>query len=294
MNLSLPTRTATEADAPPAPCRKDFALRTPGFDDGVETPTRVTVSRLGFAYRRGPRVLHEVDLELHAGRVHCLLGDSGSGKSTLLRLIAGLERPDAGRVSIDGECVADAGRCRPPERRPVGVVFQDYALFPHFDARRNVCFGMRNRPRRERRAAADQLLARVGMAGFERAMPHTLSGGQQQRVALARALARDPRVMLLDEPFTGLDAALRDRVRETTLRVLRNAGVAVLMVTHDPREALAAADRVSVMRQGRVLVTGRPQDVCVRRWSTRREGDAEVCHECIDVIDGTGPAAVTS
>ena len=237
--------------------------------DNVDRPEgEVLVRAAGVSHRyarRGPDVVDGVDLELRAGRVHCLLGDSGSGKTTLLRLIAGLERPRGGRVEIAGQTVADAGsRARPvpPERRPVGVVFQDYALFPHLSARRNVAFGAAGR-RRERLAAADALLDRVGMSGFGDAMPHALSGGQQQRVALARALARGPRVMLLDEPFSGLDQELRDRVRATTLRVLRDSGVATLMVTHDPREALACADAVSVMRRGRIALTGGPGDVCV-------------------------------
>ena len=213
-------------------------------------------------HRRGPTVVDAVDLELMPGRVHCLLGDSGSGKTTLLRLIAGFERPSGGAVSIDGVDVAGPTFV-PPERRPVGFVFQDYALFPHLSVRRNVCFGM-DGPRRERAGKCDQLLARVGMSGYAKVMPHALSGGQQQRVALARALARDPKVMLLDEPFSGLDQTLRDRVRGDTLDVLRSAGVAVLMVTHDPREAMVCADKVSVMRSGRVVASGGPTDVCVR------------------------------
>jgi len=217
-------------------------------------PARVVLRAegVGFAYGRGPRVVDRLDLTVCRGEVHALLGASGSGKSTLLRLVAGLERPDAGRIVIQGRTVAEGRHVLPPERRPVGVVFQDYALFPHLSVQRNVCFGMPRRPRRERIAAAHDLLRRVGLQDKAGAMPHTLSGGQQQRVALARALARNPAVMLLDEPFSGLDAELRGRVRETTLQVLREAGVAVLMVTHDPAEAHAAADRVSTMIAGRI------------------------------------------
>ncbi|MEO1236946.1 MAG: ABC transporter ATP-binding protein [Planctomycetota bacterium] len=168
--------------------------------------------------------------------------------------------------------VADSRNHLRPERRSVGMVFQDYALFPHLNIRRNVMFGHPPRPREFSRHArnrrADDLLDRVGMAGFGDAMPHTLSGGQQQRVALARALARDPAVMLLDEPFSGLDATLRDRVRRDTLGVLRRAGVAVLMVTHDPREAYLAADTLSVMRAGRLVRTGPPHELCRTRRVT--------------------------
>lgn len=219
-------------------------------------------------------VADRVDLEVRAGEVHCLLGPSGGGKSTLLRLIAGLERLEHGSISIAGDEVANQRRHVPPERRSVGFVFQDYALFPHLDVLGNVTFGMGRGPRAERRRAATELLERVGMASHARAMPHTLSGGQQQRVALARALAREPAVMLLDEPFSGLDEHLRGEVRHTTLEVLRAADVAILMVTHDPREAMLAGDVVSVLRAGRIVQTGAPKDVYhrpVNRWV------AEVC-----------------
>lgn len=210
-----------------------------------------------------------VDLEVDAGEVHCLLGPSGSGKSTLLRLIAGLEILERGSIRIAGREVASPSRHVDPEERSVGLVFQDYALFPHLNVLRNVTFGMDRGSEKERRRAAGELLERVGMAGHAAAMPHTLSGGQQQRVALARALAREPAVMLLDEPFSGLDERLRGEVRRTTLEVLRAAGVATLMVTHDPREALLAGDVVSVLRTGRVVQTGSPEEVYHRpadRW----------------------------
>ncbi|MEO0477404.1 MAG: ABC transporter ATP-binding protein [Planctomycetota bacterium] len=218
-----------------------------------------------FAYGRGPEVVCDLSLKLSAGRVHCLLGDSGCGKSTLLRLLAGLERPSRGSILIGDEVVssADLGtRHRKPEHRAVGYVFQDYALFPHLSVVRNVMFGMRGKPRAERKSAAAELLDRVGLADFANTMPHTLSGGQQQRVALARALGRDPKLMLLDEPFTSLDTTLRDELRGVTLRVLREAGVATLMVTHDPAEALLVADTVSVMRAGRFVLEGLPDEVC--------------------------------
>jgi len=249
-------------------------------------PALVRVQNVEFAYRRAAPVVKGVDLDLHAGRVHALLGDSGSGKTTLLRLIAGLEQLNAGRIDIGQQSASADAKHVPPEKRAVGIVFQDYALFPHLTVRQNVTFGLKKQPRRQRRSVADDLLSRVGMDGFADAMPTTLSGGQQQRVALARALAREPQVMLLDEPFSGLDATLRDRVRDTTLRVMREAGVAILMVTHDPREALMSADRVSVMRDGRITATGRPHEICIRRWDYREEGGVQVCHECVDVCAG--------
>ena len=205
------------------------------------------------------QVLDQVDFEVDAGEVHCLLGPSGSGKSTLLRLIAGLETLRVGEIEISGRQMADAGHGLPPEQRPIGFVFQDYALFPHLDVASNVGFGISDRAGRRRQAM--RLLDDVGMAAFAGAMPHTLSGGQQQRVALARALARRPHVMLLDEPFSGLDAKLRDEVRRSTLDVLRRRDVATVVVTHDPREALLVADRISVLRAGRVVQTGTPEQV---------------------------------
>ena len=254
--------------------------------DADRGPSTVSVRGVEFGYRQKNLVVKGVDLDLHAGRVHALLGDSGSGKTTLLRLIAGLEPLNAGRIDIGEQSVSAQAKHVPPEKRAVGFVFQDYALFPHLTVQQNVAFGLKHQPRHQRRAAALEWLQRVGMEDFAQAMPTTLSGGQQQRVALARALARKPQVMLLDEPFSGLDTTLRDRVRDTTLRVMREAGVAILMVTHDPREALIVADTVSVMRDGRITATGRPHEICIRRWDYREEGGVQVCHECVEVCDG--------
>lgn len=210
-----------------------------------------------------------VDLDIERGQVHCLLGPSGSGKSTLLRLTAGLETLSRGEIRIADRVVAKPGRHVRPEGRSVGMVFQDFALFPHLSVRRNVVFGMAKAAKAARHRRADELLSQVGMDGYANAMPHTLSGGQQQRVALARALAREPAVMLLDEPFSGLDVQLRQEVRDGTLEVLKQAGVATLMVTHDPQEALKAADRVSVIQAGRIVQSGSPQDLYHRSIDRR-------------------------
>ncbi len=220
----------------------------------------LTVAQVSHAY--GSFIAaREINLIARPGEVHCLLGPSGSGKSTLLRLIAGLESLQQGRIEIAGKEVAGPTVHLSPEQRSVGFVFQDYALFPHLDVRRNIAFGMPRGPQDRQRERVRELLARVGMSDYESAMPHTLSGGQQQRVALARALASEPAVMLLDEPFSGLDARLRRDVRQTTLDILHATDVATLMVTHDPQEALAAGDVLSVIQAGRIVQTGVPSEV---------------------------------
>lgn len=206
----------------------------------------------------GRTVVDGVTLEVGAGEVVCLLGGSGSGKSTTLRIAAGIERPESGEVSIDGEVVDAAGVFVPPEKRRVGLVFQDLALFPHLTARANVTFGLFRLAKAEARARADALLAMVGLAAHADAWPHQLSGGEQQRLAVARALAPEPRAMLLDEPFSGLDARLRDGVRRDVLAVLRGQGAATLLVTHDPDEALRCADRIVLLRAGRIVQSGPP------------------------------------
>jgi iron(III) transport system ATP-binding protein len=218
---------------------------------------RLTVS--GLCHRYGTNeVLSGIDLTVAAGEVVCLLGPSGAGKTTVLRLVAGLEPVQAGEIAIDGRVVACRERSDPPERRKVGLVFQDAALFPHLTVAGNIAFGLRGR---DRRARVAEWLARVGLAGFERRYPHTLSGGQQQRVALARALAPSPAVLLLDEPFAALDADRREQVREEALALLRAAGVATLLVTHDAEEAMAVGDRIALLADGRVLQIAPPREL---------------------------------
>ncbi|HMB76791.1 MAG TPA: ABC transporter ATP-binding protein [Kiloniellaceae bacterium] len=203
----------------------------------------------------------DVTLDLRPGEVVCLLGPSGCGKTTILRLAAGLERLQQGSVRIDGQLVAGAGADMPPEARGVGLMFQDFALFPHLSVADNVAFGLRRLGAGALRERVAQVLARVGMERYLEAYPHMLSGGQQQRVALARALAPEPKVMLLDEPFSGLDYRLRNKIRDDTLHLLMESGAATLLVTHDPEEAMFMADRIALMCDGRIEQLGRPVDL---------------------------------
>jgi len=208
----------------------------------------------------GPEVVCGVDIDLAAGEFLCLLGPSGCGKTTLLRLAAGLEQVQRGRVTIADRIAGDAGGIHlPPEARQVGLMFQDYALFPHLTVRENIRFGVRENSA-ERRAWINSTVERMGIGALLDAYPHTLSGGQQQRAALVRALAPSPRVLLLDEPFSGLDAARRIEVREQTQELLQDTGIAAVMVTHDPEEAMFMADRILVMNEGRIVQAGTPSE----------------------------------
>lgn len=208
----------------------------------------------------GRAVVDDVSFAIPAGQVACLLGPSGCGKSTTLRLIAGVDTPDSGRIHLDGHPVCDTGLLVPPERRSVGLMFQDFALFPHLSVARNVGFGL-NGSTPDKQARIADLLDRVQMTGHIDSYPHELSGGEQQRVALARALAPRPQVLLMDEPFSGLDERLRDGIRDDTLALLKEEGTAVLLVTHEPHEAMRMADQILLMRDGRVVQQGAPYNL---------------------------------
>jgi iron(III) transport system ATP-binding protein len=214
------------------------------------------------SHRFGERlVVDRVGLAMDTGEMHCLVGPSGCGKTTTLRLIAGLEALQEGQITLNGRLLAAPGRGLPPERRRVGLMFQDFALFPHLRVGENVAFGLSGVDRRGRERRVAELLAAVNMSAFARAYPHTLSGGEQQRVALARALAPSPELMLLDEAFSALDTSLRAQVRDETLTLLREAGTPTLLVTHDAEEAIRVGDRIHAMLEGRIVQSGTPSEL---------------------------------
>jgi iron(III) transport system ATP-binding protein len=236
----------------------------------------------------GLPVVDDVSLTVRAGQVTCLLGPSGCGKSTTLRIIAGVDRQDSGEVLIDGVVVSDGLRHLPPESRSIGLMFQDFALFPHLDVAGNIAFGLKG-GKAACRARVAELLERVNLPGFAGKYPHELSGGEQQRVALARALAPKPRIMLMDEPFSGLDNRLRDGIRDATLDLLKEEGTAVLLVTHEPDEAMRMADEIALMRRGRIVQSGAPYNV----YNAPVDRAAAAFFSDINVIRGRVQGALT-
>ena len=211
------------------------------------------------SHRFGPVVaVSGVTLEARRGEILCLFGPSGCGKTTVLRLGAGLEKLQSGSVLMDGETLATPGREMPPEKRPVGFVFQDFVLFPHLTVEKNVAFGIDAKGKAARQAVAEQL-EKVDLLSFSDRFPHQLSGGQQQRVALARALIRKPQALLLDEPFASIDVTRRRRLREDLRHRLKEENIAVILVTHDPEEALVLGDEIALMHEGALIETGQPE-----------------------------------
>ncbi|WP_316862523.1 ABC transporter ATP-binding protein [uncultured Cohaesibacter sp.] len=204
-------------------------------------------------------VLRDISFRIEPGEVVSLLGQSGAGKTTLLRIAAGIERQTSGTLAINERVVSDDAQFVPPEKRNVGLMFQDYALFPHLTVLRNVMFGLKGLPEKAAEVEARAALCRVGLEDRAEHFPHMLSGGQQQRVALARAIAPRPSVLLMDEPFSGLDNRLRDQVRNETISLLREIGTTCVLVTHDPEEALRISDRILLLRDGRIVQYDRPE-----------------------------------
>jgi iron(III) transport system ATP-binding protein len=236
----------------------------------------------------GRMVVDHVSLTVQPGQVTCLLGPSGCGKSTTLRMIAGVEMQDEGEIWVDGKLVCDTVFRVPPERRHIGLMFQDFALFPHLRVGENVAFGLSG-DKAAKAARVEELLDRVGLSGYTQNFPHELSGGEQQRVALARALAPRPRIMLMDEPFSGLDNRLRDGIRDETLEILREEDTAVLLVTHEPEEAMRMADDIALMRHGRIVQQGAPYNI----YNAPADRDAVAFFSDVNVIRGTVQGALT-
>ncbi|OJH44886.1 ABC transporter ATPase [Paracoccus sp. SM22M-07] len=253
----------------------------------VTTPPRLEVQSLTRAFDGAP-VVEDVSFQVQAGQVACLLGPSGCGKSTTLRIVAGVDMQDSGRIMVDGKLICDTHFRVPPERRAIGLMFQDFALFPHLPVRENVAFGLPGgfKANRDR---VTELLDRVRMSAHIDSFPHELSGGEQQRVALARALAPRPRVLLMDEPFSGLDERLRDGIRDETLALLKEEGTAVLLVTHEPHEAMRMADQILLMRQGRIVQQGAPYNL----YNAPVDRQAAGFFSDINVLEGTVQGALT-
>ncbi|HTO30546.1 MAG TPA: ABC transporter ATP-binding protein [Pararhizobium sp.] len=209
----------------------------------------------------GTAALTDVTLSVAKGEIICLVGQSGCGKSSLLRIIAGIDIPDHGLILLNGRQASGPDAFVEPENRNIGFVFQDYALFPHLTVEQNVLFGLKGMAKADASRRAAEVIAQVGIPQLSKRYPHMLSGGEQQRVALARALAPKPAILLMDEPFSNLDRGLRERVRNETLSLLRQTQTTVIMVTHDPEEALSAGDRVVLMKDGRVVQQGSGYDI---------------------------------
>ena len=248
---------------------------------------RLEIKNLVRSYE-GRAVVDDVSLQVAAGQVTCLLGPSGCGKSTTLRMIAGVDTQSSGQIYVDGALVCDTVHRVPPEKRSIGLMFQDFALFPHLSIGQNVAFGLSG-PKEASRARAAQLLERVDMGRFIDDYPHQLSGGEQQRVALVRALAPKPKIMLMDEPFSGLDNRLRDDIRDQTLEVLKEEGTAVLLVTHEPDEAMRMADEIALMRAGKIVQHGAPYNI----YNAPSDRQVAAFFSDINVITGRVEGALT-
>lgn len=223
---------------------------------------RLEVIHLSKRYRKGDEpAVNDASFDLDDGKLLALVGESGSGKTTLLRMLAGLETPDAGEIRLDGATLSSPQGVVPPERRGIGLVFQSHALFPHLTVEGNIGFGVKHLDRTERAKVVPGMLDLVGLSGYQNRYPHELSGGERQRVALARALAPNPRLLLLDEPFSSLDARLRQSVRDETRSILRERGTTAVFVTHDTGDALTIADGIVVLKRGEVQQIGAPPEV---------------------------------
>lgn len=222
--------------------------------------TILELNQIGKKYRKADNfAVKEVSFKVTEGEILALIGESGSGKTTLLRLIAGLEHPDKGYISLSGEKIVEGRKSVPADKRKVGMVFQDYALFPHLSILENVMFGLHHTPYPEK--VGRETLKMVGLAENFNHYPHQLSGGQQQRVALARAIAPNPKILLLDEPFSNLDALMKDQVREEIRHIIKKSGITAIFVTHDTRDALSTADRIAILHKGYLQQIDTPRNL---------------------------------
>ncbi|UUP19318.1 Spermidine/putrescine import ATP-binding protein PotA [Nitratireductor thuwali] len=231
---------------------------------GVTFAARLAFENISHRFAPGEPTLDDVSLAAEPGEVLCLLGPSGSGKTTLLRIAAGIETQNSGRILLNEREISGPDVYVPPEERSIGLVFQDFALFPHLTILDNVRFGLTALSNEEARREAMIALSRVGLEGYAAAYPHVLSGGEQQRVALARALAPRPAVLLMDEPFSGLDSRLKDSVRAETLAILRQSRATAIVVTHDAEEAMRMGDRIALLREGRLVQIGTAEELYLR------------------------------
>ncbi|MEZ0170285.1 ABC transporter ATP-binding protein [Microvirga sp. TS319] len=250
------------SDRPPISARDRFRLPRWGQRGtaGASIPAQLAFEDIVQTYS-STQALNGVSLTVEPGELVCLLGHSGCGKTTLLRIAAGVEAPTSGRVLMDGREVSGPRGFVEPERRGIGLMFQDYALFPHMTILQNVMFGLKDLSASEADIAARRALSRVGLDHYASEFPHTLSGGEQQRVALARSIAPRPGVLLMDEPFSNLDRRMRDAIRDETVAILRETGATTIVVTHDPEEAMRIADRIVLMRSGGIVQQGTAEEI---------------------------------
>ncbi|KUO51875.1 MAG: ABC transporter [Desulfitibacter sp. BRH_c19] len=222
----------------------------------------VKIKGLNFKYKNAKEeTIIDFDFNIEKGEVISIFGQSGCGKSTILRLLAGLEIPKTGLIVINNNVMVDDNTFILPEKRGVGMVFQDYALFPHMTVEGNVKFGLKNMTSKEKGKRSEEVLELVGLKDYKKRYPHEISGGQQQRVAIARAIAPKPSLLLLDEPFSNLDADLHSKIRGDLKEILEQAGITSIFVTHDKEDSIAIADRVVVLKKGRIIKTGNPREI---------------------------------
>lgn len=222
----------------------------------------IDIKNLDFNYKNSKeKTIDNFSVDIKKGEIIAILGESGSGKSTILRLISGLEVPSAGHIKVDNKVLVDNNYFLQPEKRGVGMVFQDYALFPHMTVGQNIKFGLKDMNSKDKEIRVNEVLNLVDLQGYEKRYPHELSGGQQQRIALARALAPKPSLLLMDEPFSNLDANLKSKIREELKQIIDKSGITSIFVTHDKEDAINIAHRVIILKEGELVKVGSPKDV---------------------------------